>query len=99
MKRWMERSCEHLTSWSISAKDEQEQRGPSLLELTYESTQSIKVSKRFLVFCTLEALDSLRCNVQQHVLDSAARLKSAAVGVNVDVAHGPLDANTAIWGP
>lgn len=34
----------------------------------------------------------------QSVLDVAAWLESASVGVNVDVAHSPLDADAAVRG-
>lgn len=47
---------------------------------------------------TLEALDSLQCNPQQRVLDVTAWLESAAVGVNVNVAYGSLDADAAARG-
>lgn len=46
----------------------------------------------------MEALDSLQRDPQQRVLDVAARLESAAVGVNVNVAHGFLDADAAARG-
>lgn len=44
---------------------------------------------------TLETLDTLQRDPQQRVLDVAARLESAPVGVNVNVAHGSLDADAA----
>lgn len=47
---------------------------------------------------TLEALDPFQCNPQQGILDVAARLEGASIGVNVDVAHRPLDADAAVWG-
>lgn len=47
---------------------------------------------------TLEALDSLQRDPQQCVLDVAARLESATVGVNVNVAHRFLDADAAARG-
>lgn len=46
----------------------------------------------------MEALDSLQRDSQQCVLDVAARLESAAVGVNVNVAHRFLDADAAARG-
>lgn len=47
---------------------------------------------------TLEALDPFQCNPHQGFLDAAARLEGAAIGVNVDVAHRPLDTNAAVRG-
>lgn len=44
---------------------------------------------------TLQALDSLRSDSQQCVLDVTARLECATVGIDVNVAHGLLDADAA----
>lgn len=46
----------------------------------------------------MEALDAFQRDPQQCVLDVAAWLESASVGVDVDVAHGSLDANAAVRG-
>lgn len=46
----------------------------------------------------MEALDAFQGDPQQCVLDVAARLEGASVGVNVNVAHGSLDADAAVWG-
>lgn len=46
----------------------------------------------------MQAFDSLGSDSQQCVLDVAARLESAAVGIDVDVAHGLLDADAAARG-
>ena len=45
---------------------------------------------------TLEALDARRRDAHQGVLDVAAGLEGASVGEDVDVAHGPLDADAAV---
>ena len=47
---------------------------------------------------TLEALDPFQRNHQQGILEVAAWLEGASVGVNVNVAHRPLDANAAVGG-
>lgn len=47
---------------------------------------------------TVEALDALGRNSQQCVLDVAARLERAPVGVNINVSHGSLDADAAVRG-
>lgn len=46
----------------------------------------------------MQALDAFQCDPQQCVLDVAAWLESASIGVNVDVAHGSLDADAAVRG-
>lgn len=46
----------------------------------------------------MEALDALGRNSQQRILDVAARLERAPVGVNVNVSHGSLDADAAVRG-
>lgn len=46
----------------------------------------------------MEALDAFQCDPHQRVLDVAARLESASVGVDVDVAHRSLDADAAVRG-
>jgi len=45
---------------------------------------------------TLQAFDAGRGAAQEGVLDVAARLEGASVGVDVHVAHGPLDADAAV---
>ena len=47
---------------------------------------------------TLEAPDPPLGDSNQRVLDVAARLEGASVGVNIDVSHGPLDADAAVRG-
>lgn len=86
MKRWMERSWEHLTSWSIS---EGWTEGGNTVNLRLSRQTEQKA-------LTLEALDALQCNSQQRVLDVTARLEGAAVGVDVDVSNGSLDADAAV---
>lgn len=46
----------------------------------------------------METLDPFQCNSQQGVLDVAAWLEGASIGVDVNVAHWPLDADAAVWG-
>lgn len=47
---------------------------------------------------TLKALDPFQCDPQQSILNVAAWLESASIGVNVDVADWSLDADAAVWG-
>lgn len=45
---------------------------------------------------TLKSLDPFQCNPHQGVLDVAAWLESAPIGVDVDVTNRPLDADAAV---
>lgn len=98
MNRWMERSWEHLTSWSISVRHRTQRHCKSVVFCPAAGTKS-ETRNKYSRAHTMEAFDALGRNSQQCILDVAARLEGAPVGVNVDVSHGSLDADAAVRGP
>lgn len=47
---------------------------------------------------TSEAIEAFHGNSQQSIMNVAARLEGSSIGVNIDVAHSPLDADAATRG-